>query len=66
MYAYCTIEPDDTGNIEFIAADIGKTEKFCRYISAAGGRGLLSLGSGFRPWHSSVTNYAVNLLQLSV
>jgi len=28
MYAYCTIEPDDSGKIEFTAADIGKTEVY--------------------------------------
>ena len=27
MYAYCTIEPNDSGKIEFIAADLGKQEK---------------------------------------
>ena len=26
MYAYCTIEPDETGKIQFIAADLGKQE----------------------------------------
>jgi D-glycero-alpha-D-manno-heptose-7-phosphate kinase len=28
MYAYCTIEPNETGTVEFIAADIGKHEKY--------------------------------------
>jgi D-glycero-alpha-D-manno-heptose-7-phosphate kinase len=28
MYAYCTIEPNDTGKIEFIAADINKKEEY--------------------------------------
>ena len=28
MYAYCTIEPNDSGKIEFIAADINKTEEY--------------------------------------
>jgi D-glycero-alpha-D-manno-heptose-7-phosphate kinase len=28
MYAYCTIEPNDSGNIEFIAADLGKKEVY--------------------------------------
>jgi D-glycero-alpha-D-manno-heptose-7-phosphate kinase len=28
MYAYCTIEPNDQGFVEFIAADINKREKF--------------------------------------
>jgi D-glycero-alpha-D-manno-heptose-7-phosphate kinase len=28
MYAYCTIEPNDSGKIEFFAADIGKTEEY--------------------------------------
>jgi len=27
MYAYCTIEPDDSGTIEFNAADLGRQEK---------------------------------------
>jgi len=28
MYAFCTIEPDDSGKIEFIAADIEKKEEY--------------------------------------
>jgi D-glycero-alpha-D-manno-heptose-7-phosphate kinase len=28
MYAYCTIEPNETGEVEFIAADINKREKY--------------------------------------
>ena len=28
MYAYCTIEPAETGTVEFIAADIGKHERY--------------------------------------
>jgi D-glycero-alpha-D-manno-heptose-7-phosphate kinase len=28
MYAYCTIEPNDSGKIEFIAADFGKKEEY--------------------------------------
>jgi D-glycero-alpha-D-manno-heptose-7-phosphate kinase len=28
MYAHCTIEPDETGKIEFIAADLGKKEVY--------------------------------------
>jgi len=28
MYAYCTIEPNDSGKVEFIAADISKQESF--------------------------------------
>jgi D-glycero-alpha-D-manno-heptose-7-phosphate kinase len=28
MYAYCTIEPDDSGRIEFIAADMDKKEEY--------------------------------------
>ena len=28
MYAYCTIEPDDTGQVVFIAADLNKKEMF--------------------------------------
>jgi D-glycero-alpha-D-manno-heptose-7-phosphate kinase len=28
MYAYCTIEPNDSGTIRFIALDFGKEEKF--------------------------------------
>ncbi|MCL2832373.1 MAG: dehydrogenase [Treponema sp.] len=28
MYVYCTIEPDDSGKVRFIAADIGKQEEF--------------------------------------
>ena len=28
MYAYCTIEPNETGTIEFIAADIDKKEEY--------------------------------------
>ena len=31
MYAHCTIEPNETGKIEFIAADMGKKEE---YLSA--------------------------------
>jgi D-glycero-alpha-D-manno-heptose-7-phosphate kinase len=32
MYAHCTIEPNDTGTIEFIAADINKKEKYATEI----------------------------------
>ena len=28
MYAYCTIEPDNSGNVEFTAADLDKNEKY--------------------------------------
>ncbi|MDR0321275.1 MAG: dehydrogenase [Treponema sp.] len=28
MYAYCTIEPNETGKVEFIAADINKKEEY--------------------------------------
>jgi D-glycero-alpha-D-manno-heptose-7-phosphate kinase len=28
MYAYCTIEPNETGVVEFIAADLNKKEKY--------------------------------------
>jgi len=28
MYAYCTIEPNDSGEIEFVAADLNKNEKY--------------------------------------
>ena len=28
MYAYCTIEPNDTGQVEFIAADINKKREY--------------------------------------
>ena len=28
MYAYCTIEPNDTGKVEFVAADLNKTEEY--------------------------------------
>jgi D-glycero-alpha-D-manno-heptose-7-phosphate kinase len=28
MYAYCTIEPNDTGKVEFIAADMNKKEEY--------------------------------------
>ena len=28
MYAYCTIEPSETGKIEFIAADFDKKEEY--------------------------------------
>ena len=28
MYAYCTIEPSDSGKIEFVAADINKNEVY--------------------------------------
>src|SRR5215470_1656098 len=28
MYAYCTIEPNDTGAVEFIAADLNKKEEY--------------------------------------
>ena len=28
MYAHCTIEPNDSGKIQFIAADINKTEEY--------------------------------------
>jgi len=28
MYAYCTIEPNDSGNIEFFSADLGKQEVY--------------------------------------
>jgi D-glycero-alpha-D-manno-heptose-7-phosphate kinase len=28
MYAYCTIEPTDTGRVEFFAADLGKKEEY--------------------------------------
>jgi len=28
MYAYCTIEPDDSGKVKFIAADLDKSEEY--------------------------------------
>jgi len=28
MYSYCTIEPSETGTVEFISADLGKCEKY--------------------------------------
>jgi len=28
MYAYCTIEPSDSGKVELITADLGKQEEY--------------------------------------
>jgi len=43
MYSYCIIEPNETGKIEFIAADIEKKEE---YISSEKLIGALSLHAG--------------------
>jgi D-glycero-alpha-D-manno-heptose-7-phosphate kinase len=51
MYAYCTIEPNESGAIEFIAADIDKKEKY-----AAAGKLAVSPAL---PLHAGIYNRIV-------
>ena len=50
MYAYCTIEPAETGTIEFIAADLGKKEKYTAQEK------LPVSGSSTLPLHTGIYN----------
>ena len=52
MYAYCTIEPTDTGTIQFIAADMNKTEEY----AAAGAIAV----SPALPLHTGIYNRIVS------
>ena len=52
MYAYCTIEPNDSGEVKFIAADIAKEEIFNSYEK-------LSI-SGSLPLHAGIYNRIVS------
>ena len=52
MYAYCTIEPNDTGKVEFIAADIDKKETYKAEEK-------LPI-STFLPLHTGIYNRIVN------
>jgi len=48
MYAYCTIEPSDTGLVEFIAADLNRHEEYaCEKILPV---------SDFLPLHTGIYN----------
>ena len=52
MYAYCTIEPNDSGKIEFVAADLGKNE---HYSSAEN-----LVISPFLPLHCGIYNRIIS------
>jgi len=52
MYAYCTIEPNETGEVEFVAADLDKKEKFPAAIK-------LPI-SAYLPLHTGIYNRIVS------
>jgi len=60
MYAFCTIEPDNSGIIEFIASDIDKKEQYPSSEKLSGS-GALRLHSGI--YNRIITNF--NLKPLS-
>ena len=52
MYAYCTIEPNDSDKIEFIAADLNKREEYHAVEKL--------LHSGALPLHAGIYNRIIS------